>query len=126
MDKKDDKDQIQRNPKRYPDSVNLGKWSIEVNDPIGFVVKNNTSPEEYHFCKDSNGWITGVCRIDPKNPIVNTLNSRGARGMFSPVLCDRESVQKSMRKMVLVGRFRDKTITPEEKEELLNLHQSML
>lgn len=126
MDEKNNKDQIQRNPKCYPDSVNLGKWSIEVNDPIGFVVKNTTSPEEYHFLKDSSGWITGVCRIDPRNPVVNTLNSRGARGMFSPILCDKESVRKFMRKTVLSGRFRDKTITPEEKEELLNLCQGVL
>ena len=49
MDEKGNKDQIQCDRQRYPDSIGVGNWIIQVNDPLGFVVKNTVQPEEYHF-----------------------------------------------------------------------------
>lgn len=126
MDEENSKVEVKHTEQRYPNTIHLGAWEIEINHPLGFVVRNCLEKEEYHFCRDSNGWITGVYRGDPNHPVINTLNSRGAKGLFAPVMCDVEAAKQAGRRLDLIDRFKNKTITAEEKEELLKIEHGVV
>jgi len=126
MDEKNSKTEVKHPGQRYPNTIHIGNWEIEINDPVGFVVRNLIEKEEYHFFRASNGWATGVFNADPLKPVISTFNSRGARGMFAPVLCDIESTKAARRRMQLVAKFKDGTIASEEKEELLKLEYGVV
>jgi len=126
MDEENSKAEVKHSSQRYPNTIHIGAWEIEINHPLGVVVRNCLEKEEYHFFRDSNGWVTGVYRGDPVHPVINTLNSRGARGLFAPVMCDADSAKRARRQIELIDRFKNNTITTEEKEELLKIEHGVV
>lgn len=94
-------------------------WKIEINAPFGFVVRNLTAKESYHFCARSNGWITGEWQINrsEEEAICTAFNSRGFI-LMSPVLVDSKATEKYVR----IEELKLKPVLMEsEKEELLKL-----
>lgn len=84
----------------------LGTWELENNSPDGFVIRNSKCREEWHFDSTSNGWITGVNRVNKLNPIVVCVNTKGFTG-FAPVLMDKESVKHRKKLIELQRKAKD-------------------
>lgn len=98
----------------------LGNWKIEFNYPFGFVVKSKATSEEYHFSEESNGWVTSKYSKGEEATILTFSTMSLIANQFYPAhqLVDKQST--AIRERVL--ELKDKEdITPEEKDELLEL-----
>jgi hypothetical protein len=79
-------------------SLFVGNWELCEFTPEGFIVKNSKQREEWHFCGESNGWITGLNKTNKVNPTNICINTKGFPG-FTPQLMDKASI--AHRKMLL-------------------------
>lgn len=100
--------------------IKFGNWSIEFNKHFGFVVRNTKVNQEYHFHAQSDGWLTGVYKVNPKKPGMIAMNAVG-QCIGQPVLVDKEATDKAERIVALQEIARSRKLTSAEQSELLEI-----
>lgn len=108
-----------KNSEEQESVIYFGNWTLQMNPPFGFVVRNKLARESYHFYAESNGWITGEWAIGRPDELATctAFNSMGSK-LSTPVLVDKKSLEKAAR----IKSLREKDfLSDSEKEELLIL-----